>query len=185
MSTRNADHGFLIRARGVLVAALALCVATATLNESRAAERLVSRDQARHLGLERAWFAQVRLDPARNRVERAVLDNDRLDVLTTASVLQELNALTGETLWIAPVGNPNYPSLGPSASEARIAVLNGTTLHVLDRADGRPVMIRRVNGAPGGAAALAPQKVFVPLLDGRVEGYPLDQDIFTPWYFQS
>ena len=33
--------------------------------------------------------------------------------------------------------------------------------------------------------ALAPQKVFVPLLDGRVEGYPLDQDIFTPWYFQS
>jgi outer membrane protein assembly factor BamB len=185
MSMRIADHRFVRWARGVTVALVALHVASATLNESRGAGRLVSRDQARHLGLERAWFAQVRLDPARNRVERAILANDRLGVLTTASVLQEINALTGETLWVAPVGNPNYPSLGPSASEARIAVLNGTTLYVLDRTDGRPVMIRRVNGAPGGAPALAPQKVFVPLLDGRVEGYPLDQEIFTPWYFQS
>jgi hypothetical protein len=146
-----------------MVAIVALYAATVALNEAHGAGRLVSRDQARHLGLVRAWFAQVDLDRARNRVERAVLANDRLDVLTTASVLQELNALTGETLWVVPVGNPNYPSLGPSASEERIAVLNGTTLYVLDRANGRPVMIRRVNGAPGGAPALARQKVFVPL----------------------
>jgi outer membrane protein assembly factor BamB len=135
--------------------------------------------------LERAWFAQIRLDRARNRVERAILANDRLDVLTTASVLQELNALTGETLWIAPVGNPNYPSLGPSANQELIALVNGSTLYVLDRADGRPVKIRRVSGAPGAAPALTQEKVFVPLLSGRVEGYPLQQEIFTPWSYQS
>jgi outer membrane protein assembly factor BamB len=137
------------------------------------------------LGLERAWFTQISLDRARNRVERAILANDRLDVLTSASVLQELNALTGETLWIAPVGNPNYPSLGPSANAELVALINGTTLFVLDRVDGRPVKVRRVSGAPGAAPALAPEKVFVPLLSGRIEGYPLQQEIFTPWSYQS
>ena len=27
--------------------------------------------------------------------------------------------------------------------------------------------------------------VFVPLLNGRVVGFPLDKEVFTPWYYQS
>jgi hypothetical protein len=49
---------------------------------AQGARRLVSEAQARHLGLERAWFAQVRLDRARNRVERAVLEGDRSNFRT-------------------------------------------------------------------------------------------------------
>jgi outer membrane protein assembly factor BamB len=146
---------------------------------------LISREQARRLGLERAWFGQVQLDRSRNRVERAILAGDRIDVLTTAGVVHEFNALTGETLWIASIGNPNYPSLGPSASQQHVAVLNGLTLYVLDRTDGRPVKIRRTGGAPGAAPALASQHVLVPLVRGRIEGIPLDQETYTPWYFQS
>jgi hypothetical protein len=103
------------------------------------AGRLVSRDNARHLGLERAWFSQVQLDGSRNQVDRAVIAHDRLDILTTAGVVQEINAQTGETLWVAPVGNPRYPNLGPAASEQFVAVINGSTLYVLDRTDGKPV----------------------------------------------
>src|SRR5688572_18463810 len=87
-------------ARAALFATIGLLAAGVTGN-CVFASRLISRDDARHLGLERVWFAQVRLDPGRNQVERAVLANDRLDVLTTAGVIQELNAHTGETLWIA------------------------------------------------------------------------------------
>ena len=81
-------------------------------------------------------------------MERAVLANDRLAVLTTAGVVQEFNAQTGETLWIASVGNPKYPNLGPAVSEQHVALVNGSTLYVLDRTDGRPVKVRRVGGAP-------------------------------------
>ena len=123
-------------------------LASCTDDGRRSAGRLISRDDAHHLGLERAWFAQVRLDRARNHVERAVLANDRLVVLTTAGVVQELNAQTGETLWIASVGNPRHPSLGPAVSEQHVALVNGSTLFVLDRTDGRPVKVRRVGGAP-------------------------------------
>jgi len=149
------------------------------------AQPLVTEAQARHLGLERAWYARVRLDPARNEVERAVMEGDRLTVLTTAGIVQEFDANTGRTIWIAPIGNPNYPSLGPAASDKFVALLNGSTLYVLDRADGKPVIVRPVGGAPGAAPAVGENYVFVPLAMGRIEGYPLGKQTLTPWYYQS
>jgi outer membrane protein assembly factor BamB len=108
-----------------------------------------------------------------------------LTVLTSAAVVQEFNALTGETLWVATLGKSNYPSLGPAANDKFVAVVNGSTLYVLDRVDGRPVKMRPVGGAPGAAPALTRDFVFVPLVNGRIEGYPLDEKILTPWYYQS
>src|SRR5438105_4550604 len=77
------------------------------------AHRLLGQEDATRLGLKRAWFTQVRLDAGRNRVERAVLEGDRLTVLTSAGIVQEIDALTGQTYWVAPIGKENYPSLGP------------------------------------------------------------------------
>lgn len=162
-----------------------LALTGAAASQACAAGRLISREQARHLGLERAWFSQVRLDHGRSRVERAILSGNRLDVLTSAGVVHEFNAQTGETVWVASVGNPNYPSLGPSATESHVALVNGSTLYVLDRTDGRPVRIHRVGGAPGAAPALAQQRVLVPLVSGRIESYPLDKEVFAPASYQS
>jgi outer membrane protein assembly factor BamB len=168
------------------VAVVTAACAWAVCGSSWAIEqRLVSDPQARHLGLERAWFAQVRLDPARNKVERAVLNGDRLTVLTTAGVVQEFDALTGRTFWIAPIGNPDFPSLGPAANSHYVALLNGSTLYVLDQKDGKPILIRPVGGAPGAAPAISEKYVFVPLVMGRIEAYPLGVQKLTPWYYQS
>jgi outer membrane protein assembly factor BamB len=167
------------------IAASILLVAAILAGDGQGAHRLVGQEEAARLGLKRAWFTQVRVNPARHRVERAVLENDRLTVLTTAGLVQELNALTGHTLWIAPVGNENYPSLGPAASEKFVALVNGSTLYVLDRKDGKPVIIRSVGGAPGAGPALAQNDVFVPLVSGKMEAYPLGKQTLTPWYYQS
>ena len=185
MSKRHPSSEFLFRTALWNVVVCGLIASMLDVGAAPAAPRLVTRDQARRLGLERAWFAQVRLDRSRNQVERAVLHGDRLTVLTSAGVVHEFNALTGETLWIAAIGNPNYPSLGPAASDGHIALLNGSTLYVLDRADGRPVVLQQVGGAPGAAPALSKEHVFVPLLSGRIEGYPLGEQTLTPWYYQS
>jgi len=185
MPSRQIFDEMSSRTLAIVLAAAAWIGASCTTADVPAAPRLISRDQARYLGLERAWFSQVRLDRARNQVERAVLTSGRLTVLTTAGVVHEFDANTGETLWIAPLGNPNYPSLGPAASDRHIALLNGSTLYVLDRTNGRPVIARPVGGAPGASPALAKNHVFVPLLSGRLEGYPLGEQTITPWYFQS
>jgi outer membrane protein assembly factor BamB len=160
-----------------------------SVNHAHAVERMMTRDDAQRLGLERAWSAQIELDRARHRVERAILSDDRLTVLTTAGVVQEFNALTGECLWTSPVGNASYPSFGPSAGDKYVAIVNGSTLYVLRRQDGKPLLDRRVvGGAPGAGPAVAAEYVFVPLINGRFEGYPLNQGedkSHTPWYYQA
>lgn len=179
----------VLSGRQLLHAAIAIAAAASVAlfaHTTWAASRLLPREQLAQLGLTRAWFAQVRLDGARNHVEKAVLHGDRLTVLTSAGVVEEFNAITGESLWIAPIGNENYPSLGPACSDKYIALVNGSTLYVLDSADGRPVNIRRVGGAPGAAPAISRKYVFVPLTSGRIEGYSLeDTKKLTPWYYQS
>src|SRR3954467_15125519 len=90
--------------------------------EARCEHRLISQDQAAQLGLTRCWYTQVGLNPAYTHVERAVIDGDRLTVLTSSGVVQELNALTGKTYWAAPIGNERYPSLGPAGNEKYLAI---------------------------------------------------------------
>src|SRR3982750_3258905 len=128
---------------GSVVAAVLLAVVVLA-GEARGERRLIGQDEAARLGLTRAWFTQVQLSAAHTHVERAVLEGDRLTVLTSAGVVQELDALTGKTFWTAPIGKENYPSLGPAGNEKYVAVLNGSTLYVLDRKDGKPAIIRGV-----------------------------------------
>jgi DNA-binding beta-propeller fold protein YncE len=152
----------------------------------QAAMKLVPQDELQRVGLTRDWFGQVRVNHARNRLERAVLHGDRLTTLTTAGVVQDFNALTGALFWTAPVGNENYPSLGPACSDKYVALVNGSTLYILDRTDGRPVDIRKIGGAPGASPALSEKYVFVPTVSGRIEGYSLENfKMRTPWYYQS
>ncbi len=149
--------------------------------------RLISREAAWRYGLERAWFAQVRLDSSRNHVVRSILSNDQLFVLTSAGVVHAFDAHTGRTVWVMPIGNPRYPSLGPAASDEYVALVNGSTLYVLDRSNGRAVLEQRLGGSPGAGPALGKKFVYVPLLTGRMEGYPLSKSHNggRPWYYQA
>jgi len=173
--------------RWALAAALAAVFAAASPGaaEAQLNGRLLPRQQVARLGLTRAWFAQVQLDKARAHVERAILAGDQLLVLTSAGTLQSINALTGETLWVAPFGDPEHPSLGPTANDQFVALVNGSTLYVLDRLDGRPVIVRSTRGVPGAAPALSREYCFVPMATGRIEGYPVRDQKLAPWYYQS
>ena len=107
-----------------------------TLQAQPVAGRLLPRDQIGRIGLVRSWFAQVQMDRGRSRVARSILSGDQLFVLTDAGTLQALNALTGETQWVVTLGDPNHPSLGPAANDTQVAMVNGSTLFVVNRFDG-------------------------------------------------
>ncbi len=164
-------------------------LAAAALISSRTATAdsgLVANSQAQRNGLVRAWFTKAQVDPTRHRVEQAVLAGNQLYILTTASVLHAIDAETGQTLWVARIGNPDYPSLGPAVSEQHVALVNGSTLTVLNRENGLEMMSLDVGGGPGGGPALTDEYVFVPLFTGKVEAYPLDPDDRSPtWYYAS
>ncbi len=150
-----------------------------------AASGLVSNLEAERHGLVRAWFSQAQVDRTQHRVEQAILAGDQLFVLTTAGVLHAMDAETGQTDWVARIGDPNYPSLGPSANEKYIALVNGSTVTVLDRANGLELMHHELTGGAGGGPALTNDHVYVPMFTGKIEAYPLNEEAGRIWYYAS
>lgn len=165
---------------------LVVCGATTTAS-AQLTSGLVSQADAASVGLKRDWFARAQVNPARSSVVDWILSGDQLLILTDAGMLQALDSNTGQTQWVTQFGNPHYPSLGPAANDQYVAVVNGSTLYVMDRERGRIQSQRRIGGAPGAAPAIGKDHVFVPTLTGLIEGYPLDPDApeFSKWFYQS
>jgi outer membrane protein assembly factor BamB len=150
-----------------------------------AAGGLISHGQAEAIGLTRAWYAQMPVSLARGRIVFMTLDKDLLLVQTDTAVVAALDAETGRTRWKSQVGKANYPSLAPGANEKTVAVVNGSTLYVLDRLTGELKWKRMVPGVPGAGPALSATHAFVPMLNGTIEGYVLDDSAAPPWVFNS
>jgi outer membrane protein assembly factor BamB len=147
--------------------------------------QLVTHNQAARLGLERAWFAQVNLDQARHRIANWLLHDNFLFAVTTGGTIHVLDATTGKTVWATQVGQPKYPTLGPAASQKDVAVINGSKLILLDRANGRIKWTRKAGDAPSSSPALSETHVFVALINGRVEAFPIEDTKQPIWYYQS
>jgi outer membrane protein assembly factor BamB len=171
--------------RAGLLALAALASIMPLAHRTRAAEMLVSREAAARLGLERAWFAQVPLDPSRTRATAWLLYFDTLYCVTDAGIVTALNAETGAELWSRQVGRPGVPAFGPDANDKYLGVVSGAELYMLDRHTGRLKWRHDLGSAPSSGPALSNDYAFVALVTGRIEGYKLDDPKALPWYAQS
>lgn len=161
-----------------------LCALTGQAS-AQSSSSLVDKNVAQRHGLDRSWFAQIALRSSHSQVIGWKLSKNELFVLTDSGVLQRIDAETGRIHWTVRIGNPSYPSLGPEVSDEFVALVNGSTLYVLNRADGRGHLTRQVGGGPGAGPALGQNYVFVPMIEGRIEGYSLHDTKEFPWFYQS
>lgn len=164
------------------VVLLALLLAA---RQAHAVRGLVSHGDAERFGLTRAWYAQMPVNAAHSRIVHVTLHRGMAMVQTDSAILVALDAETGRTLWSARLGNPRYPSLAPGANDEFVAVVNGSTLYVLDRTTGELKWKHQVPGSPSAGPALSPTHVFVPMFDGSIEGYQLDRQSLHPWVYRS
>lgn len=127
-------------------------------------------DLAPH-GLVRAWFTQVVLDPARGRIGDIVVDDGSVFVQTDRAVLQAIDGETGQSLWVAELGDPLHPCTTPGVSARIVAALNGSTLKLLDRSNGKLLWETRLTSGPGAGPALSTHRVYVPMVNGMIVSY--------------
>ena len=149
------------------------------------AQQLVANPNAARLGLHRSWFAQVRIDPTQQKVLQWVLDNDRLFALTSDGTVQSINSETGEILWTTKGSTGQASAIGIAANSKYVAMLGASRLYLLNRTDGQVLWSRQIGGPTCAAPALSETHAFVVLLNGRVEGYPLDKPSALTWQYQS
>ena len=136
---------------------------------------VISERVARRHGLARAWHAQVQLDLGNSRVKHIVLDRGTLFVQTDQAMLQAIDAGTGQTLWVVQVGKRNHPSLAPSANGELVAVINGSTLYIVNRFTGKLLWKSQIDGAPGAGPELSDWRAYVALTDGQLLAYRLEE----------
>ncbi len=103
------------------------------------------------------------------------LEGPNLFVQTESSLLESLDAETGGRLWATRVGHRDYPSSPPAANEKFVAIVNGTTLYVLDRNTGRALREERLRFVPTGYIAMNQAWAYVPGLIGQVEVFGLEK----------
>lgn len=160
-----------------------------------ASAQLVRQTEAERVGLTRAWFTQGAIDSSRHTVAGVAIHGDVLYVLSSASNLQAIDTNTGQSLWSLRVGDSRLPAHGPSvglynsnkkADEAAkekvgVAIVNGSSLYIVDHETGREFSERVIKGAPAGAPVLSANHCFVTLFNGQLHGYPIDETAVTIW----
>jgi outer membrane protein assembly factor BamB len=108
-------------------------------------------------------------------VKEYVVPDVVLVATSQRGLVQCLDGETGRTLWSVQVGTSRYPTTRASVNETHVAVVNGTTLYVLNRADGRVQWERPIDQTPGAGPALSDTMVFVPMVNGYLQTFHIDE----------
>lgn len=98
----------------------------------------------------------------------------RLFATASNAVIHAVDGENGQTLWQRRVGSDLFPSFRVAANEEHLAVVNGSTLYILDQETGRELWHRATVSIPGAAPALSAEYAFVPTVTAGLEVYVLD-----------
>ena len=176
-STRNLH---VVRARYCCWLAAVLAWQTTVQAQTVIPEPVLERN-----GLTRGWRAQVDLNRAIDRIAYITQYEGVLYIQTKHGRVHALDAETGKKIWSTQIGQITQLSLAPGVNHQYLAVINGSTLHVLDRTTGREKFERVLNSAPGTGPVLSDTMVFVCMVNGLIEGYQLEDQHALPWDYQS
>jgi outer membrane protein assembly factor BamB len=105
-----------------------------------------------------------------------LLDGPTLFVQSNHGLVHAIDSQTGGTQWVSQIGNRYHPSSTLAANEKIVAVTNGTTLYVVDRANGRTIVEHQVEHVPSNGVAVGKNWVYVPTISGQLEVFPIDLD---------
>lgn len=134
--------------------------------------RAIGREQAAYLAdVERRVWATHGIEAT---VTERRLPMVTLFAQTDRGVLHAVDAETGRTKWTYNVGRARYPSLAPAANDTHVATINGSTLYVFNLAEDKLAWQVRLGAGPGAGPAVTTDTVYVPLLNGMVRAYSLE-----------
>ena len=110
-------------------------------------------------------------------LKKLTLPTSTLYVTTTTGFVQAIDADTGLTHWTNSVGSSTHPTIGLGASHDHVAVVNGSTLYCLNAENGKQIWSRRRRAAVGASPVVGKNLIFVPLVNGRLEAFPIENGL--------
>ena len=135
--------------------------------------QLITQPQARRVGLTRKWTAQATMSSSQSTLKQILLVHGTLLTLTDTGQLQAFDAETGATKWTVQVGRRDLLVSEMDASKNYVAVMNGSTIYVYNRFNGKLLWTGEADVIPGAGPGVSESRVYIPGTNGRMQSYPL------------
>ncbi len=156
------------------VATVAMLASHTAFAQSRSTDKqLPTQQQLSRFGLERAWWGQAQLNPARDKVRHVSIDEDTVFVLSTSGIATAFDSETGEKRWAVLLGRFDPPSYHVVSNENLAMVVVGTTLYAIEKKSGNISWTLTLPGQPSTAPGVDEDFVYVGNLDGSVYAFSL------------
>ncbi|HEY4760386.1 MAG TPA: PQQ-binding-like beta-propeller repeat protein, partial [Thermoguttaceae bacterium] len=154
-----------------VLAASHVCLSSA----EAAGSEIISQPEAARHGLARPWWTQVQMDRSSSRLQNLVLHDGVLYAQTDRAMVHAIDAETGATLWSKQIGRREHPSMTPGLGDTFLAIINGSRLYVANRHNGDLLFETDIDGAPGAGPAVSNTRVYVPMVNGMLVAYRVEQ----------
>jgi len=119
----------------------------------------------------KAEFANEGKPDMEVKIDRYTLPQTTIYSLTSNAIAKAIDGDTGKVKWSARVGDSRFPSIGIGSSDDLVAVVNGSTVYCLDAETGKIIWTKKCRFAPSAPPSVAEGKIYVPLLNGRLETF--------------
>jgi outer membrane protein assembly factor BamB len=129
------------------------------------------RETLARLGLDRAWYAAVPFGFGTERVMALNIAEDAIYVQTNRSNLHVFDAETGKYRWGAGLGADTLDARPVAVNSNMVFVTNGSLMMAFDRATGRSIWNKRMEGSAEGAVAANEERVLVGLGSGKLVAF--------------
>ncbi|WP_254509150.1 outer membrane protein assembly factor BamB family protein [Anatilimnocola floriformis] len=113
-------------------------------------------------------------EPTAPEIIARVVPEITLLATTQRGMVHSIDGNNGKTRWSTSVGKNRYPTTAAGGSDKLVAVVNGSTLHVLNANDGSFAWSRPLSGSPGAGPAVSDKLIFAPRINGAVELFKVD-----------
>ena len=107
-------------------------------------------------------------------VDQYTLPESTVYLLTNTGGVKAIDADTGKIRWQNQVGDASLRAVGIGADNAHVAVLIGKSMYCLNAENGKLLWSTKCRHAPSAPPSVAEEFIYVPLLNGRLEKFEIE-----------
>lgn len=143
-------------------------------------------------GLERAWWGQATLNPARDTVLHFTADEENVYVQASSGVITAFDNETGKRLWATQLGRRDLASYPVTTNEEIALVAVGMQMYSLNKFTGELLWQLKLPTHPSTSPAMDDKNVYIGSLDGSVYAFSLrkinelyNENLLPQWSYES
>lgn len=160
------------RSRLQLLTLIAVGLGTGTVHAQIGGRTLPSPRELNRIGLERMWWSQATINPARDTVTHITVDDHNLYVQSSAGMTTCFDAETGKKLWAVQLGRADATSYPVSSNDEFALVTGGPMLYAVEKFKGESLWRIRMPTLASARPTMDDERIYVPSLDDSI--YALD-----------